>query len=352
MTRVIHLRGVAIGGGNPPVIQSMCNTDTGDAEASLAQIRNVQEAGCQIIRLAIPRAEVLPAFAEICRQSPLPVVADIHFDWRLALGALEAGADGIRVNPGNIRDLDGVRTVARRAAELGKVVRIGVNLGSLEPDCERRFGRTAEALVGSAERFVELFQGEGCQELKVSLKASDLRLTLEANRLFASSSDLPLHIGLTEAGLPETGFLKSAIAIGSLLAEGIGDTFRVSLTAPPEEEIAAARKILEALGYDKGRPQIVSCPTCGRTSIDLLSLVRAVQAEVDILLSQGKKIPFRKIAVMGCEVNGPGEARDADIGIAGGKGRGIVFCHGKPVRAFPEAELLPAFLQMIREECR
>ena len=346
------MRGVAIGGGNPPVIQSMCNTDTGDAEASLAQIRSVQEAGCQIIRLAIPRAEVLPAFAEICRQSPLPVVADIHFDWRLALGALEAGADGIRVNPGNIRDLYGVRTVARRAAELGKVVRIGVNLGSLEPDCERRFGRTAEALVGSADRCVELFQGEGCQKLKVSLKASDLRLTLEANRLFASRSDLPLHIGLTEAGLPETGFLKSAIAIGALLSEGIGDTFRVSLTAPPEEEIVAARKILDALGYNLERPQIIACPTCGRTAIDLVTIAQAVQAEIDDLLRQGKKIPFRKIAVMGCEVNGPGEARDADIGLAGGKGRGLVFRHGEPVRAFPEAELLPAFLQMIRDECR
>jgi len=346
------LREVAIGGGNPPVIQSMCNTDTGDAEASLAQIKSVQEAGCQIIRLAIPRAEVLPAFGEICRQSPLPVVADIHFDWRLAMGALDAGADGIRVNPGNIRDLEGVRTVARRAAELGKVVRIGVNLGSLEPDCERKFGRTAEALVGSAERFVELFQGEGCQELKVSLKASDLRLTLEANRLFASRSDWPLHIGLTEAGLPETGFLKSAIAIGALLSEGIGDTFRVSLTAPPEEEIAAARKILDALGYNQERPQIIACPTCGRTAIDLVTIARAVQAEIDDLLQQGKKIPFRKIAVMGCEVNGPGEARDADIGMAGGKGRGLVFRHGEPVRAFPEAELLPAFLQMIRDECR
>jgi len=282
----------------------------------------------------------------------LPVVADIHFDWRLAMGALEAGADGIRVNPGNIRDLEGVRTVARRAAKLGKVVRIGVNLGSLESDCERRFGRTAEALVGSAERFVELFQGEGCQELKVSLKASDLRLTLEANRLFASRSDLPLHIGLTEAGLPETGFLKSAIAIGALLSEGIGDTFRVSLTASPEEEIAAARKILDALGYNQERPQIIACPTCGRTAIDLVTIAQAVQAEIDDLLRQGKKIPFRKIAVMGCEVNGPGEARDADIGMAGGKGKGLVFRHGEPVRAFPEAELLPAFLQMIRDECR
>ncbi len=349
MTRRIHLRDVAIGGGAPPAIQSMCNTDTGDVEASLAQIGRMQAAGCQITRLAVPRQEVVPAFAEICRRSPMPVVADIHFDWRLAMAALEAGADGIRVNPGNIRELDGVRQVARRAAALNRVVRIGVNNGSLEPAVEAEYGRTPEGLVRSAEKFIALFEEEGCHALKVSLKASDIRLTIEANRLFARRSDIPLHIGLTEAGTPETGVLKSAIAIGALLLDGIGDTFRVSLTAAPEEEVVAAKKILRAIGLDRSRPELVSCPTCGRTRIALIPLAEAVQAELDRLDAEGYCVPFRKIAIMGCEVNGPGEARDADIGIAGGVEKGLLFRFGKPERTVPAAELLPTLIGILRE---
>lgn len=349
MTRVIHLRNVTIGGGAMPAIQSMNNTDTGDAQASLAQIERLKAAGCQITRLAVPRQEVVDSFREICRQSPLPVIADIHFDYRLALAALEAGADGVRVNPGNIRDLDGVRQVARRAAELGKVVRIGVNNGSLDPAIEAEFGRTPEGLVRSAEKFIGLFEAEGCTELKVSLKASDMRLTLAANRLFAQRSDIPLHIGLTEAGTPETGILKSAIAIGSLFLDGIGDTFRVSLTAPPEEEVVAARKILRAVGLDRSQPELISCPTCGRTRIGLIELAKAVQAELDRLYAEGYSVNFRKIAIMGCEVNGPGEAKEADIGIAGGLEKGLLFRFGQPVKTLPAAELLPTFLQILRD---
>jgi len=349
MTRTIHLRNVTIGGGARPAIQSMNNTDTGDTASSLAQIDRLAKLGCQITRLAIPRQEVIPSFAEICAKSPIPVIADIHFDYRLALAALDAGADGVRVNPGNIHDLDGVRQIARRAAQLGKVIRIGVNNGSLAPAIEAELGRTPEALVKSALKFVELFEQEGCHSLKVSLKASDMRLTLATNRQFAAQSDIPLHIGLTEAGLPEMGIMKSAIAIGNLLLDGIGDTFRVSLTAQPEDEVIAAKKILRALGLDTSRPEIISCPTCGRTGIPLIPLVEAVQKEVDKIIDSGKRIKFRKIAIMGCEVNGPGEAKDADIGMAGGKQKGLFFSFGKAVRTVPAEEMLPTFLQILHE---
>lgn len=348
-SRQIQLGKVIIGGGAPVSIQSMCNTDTGDAETSLAQIERLAALGCDIIRLAVPDEAVLPAFQRICAQSPLPVVGDIHFDYRLAFGALEAGADGIRINPGNIRDLEKVRLIAREAGRLGKVVRIGVNTGSLDPEIESRLGRTPEAMVESALSYCRIFEEEACTALKVSLKSSDLKMTVEAARRFAERSDLPLHLGVTEAGSMKNGILKSAIGIGSLLLQGIGDTIRVSLTAAPEEEVLAARQILQAVGARREGPEVVSCPTCGRTKIDLLPMVAAVEEELARLAAEGKHLPWRKIAVMGCCVNGPGEAKDADLGIAGGQGKGILFEHGKAICTLPENQLLDTLLQKIRQ---
>ncbi len=348
-SRQIQLGKVLIGGDAPVSIQSMCNTDTGDAEASLAQIARLAALGCDIIRLAVPDEAVLPAFRRICSESPLPVVGDIHFDSRLALGALAAGAAGIRINPGNIRDIDKVRMIAREAGRLGKVVRVGVNTGSLDPQIEERLGRTPAAMVESALAYCRIFEEEGCTALKVSLKSSELKTTVEAARCFAERSNFPLHIGVTEAGTLKSGILKSAIGIGSLLLDGIGDTIRVSLTAAPEEEVLAARQILQAVGARREGPEVVSCPTCGRTKIDLLPMVTAVEEELARLATQGKRLPWRKIAVMGCCVNGPGEAKDADIGIAGGQGKGILFEHGKAICTLPEQELLEALLQKIRQ---
>jgi (E)-4-hydroxy-3-methylbut-2-enyl-diphosphate synthase len=348
-SRQIQLGKVLIGGGAPVSIQSMCNTDTGDADASLAQIERLAALGCDIIRLAVPDEAVLPAFRQICASSPLPVVGDIHFDYRLALGALEAGADGIRINPGNIRDLQKVRVIAHEAGRLGKVVRVGVNTGSLDPEIESRLGRTPEAMVESALSYCRIFEEAGCIALKVSLKSSDLKTTVEATRRFAERSDLPLHLGVTEAGSMKSGVMKSAIGIGALLLDGIGDTIRVSLTAAPEEEVLAARQILQAVGARRDVTEVISCPTCGRTKIDLMPMVAAVEEELARLEAAGKRLPWRKIAVMGCCVNGPGEAKDADIGIAGGQGKGILFEHGKAICTLPENQLLDALLQKIRQ---
>ena len=348
MTRQIHLGSVPIGGGAPLVIQSMCNTKTDDAAATLAQIRRLAELGCQVIRVALPSVTAVPSLEQICRESPLPVVADIHFDERLALAALAAGAHGIRVNPGNLRNAAAIREVARRAAELDRCVRVGVNMGSLSPAAREKYGLTAEAMVQSALEYLEIFEEAGCRNLKVSLKSSDLRISIEAARRFHALSDWPLHLGITEAGTPMAGTIKSAIGLGALLLEGIGDTIRVSLTAPPEAEITAAHRIMDALGLRPGRPQLVSCPTCGRTRINLIPIAEAVETEIDRLMAAGKTIALRKIAVMGCEVNGPGEASDADLGLAGGNGSGVIFKLGKPVRRCPESELLPALLEEIR----
>ena len=352
MSRRIQLGTVAIGGGAPVVIQSMCNTRTTDAPATLAQIARLAEMGCQVIRVALPAPAAVEGLREICAASPLPVVADIHFDARLALAALEAGAAGIRINPGNIRDAEGVAAVAREAARLGRCVRIGVNMGSLSPTAEARHGRTAEAMVESALEYLKVFEAAGCASLKVSLKSSDLAMTVAACRRFARLSDWPQHIGVTEAGTPAAGVVKSAIGIGALLLDGIGDTIRVSLTAPPEAEITAALRILDALGLRPGRPQIISCPTCGRTRFGLIPLAEAVEAEVNRILASGKHIALKKIAVMGCEVNGPGEAADADVGVAGGNGRGVLFKRGVRVASFPEAELLPRLVAEIHAATR
>ncbi|MDD4097576.1 MAG: flavodoxin-dependent (E)-4-hydroxy-3-methylbut-2-enyl-diphosphate synthase [Lentisphaeria bacterium] len=351
-TRQIKVGPVAIGGGAPVSIQSMTNTPTGDVAATLGQIRRLAGLGCEIIRVALPSAAEVDALAKIGAGSPIPVVADIHFDHRLALAAIAAGAAGIRVNPGNLKDEGKARLVARAAAAAGCAVRIGVNGGSLAPAVRERLGHGAVALVESALEYVAWFEEEGCRDLKVSLKSSDVRVTVEACRAFAARSDLPLHLGVTEAGTMASGLVKSAMGIGALLLDGIGETIRVSLTAPPEEEIVAARRILEAAGLRIPAPEIISCPTCGRTGIGLFQLVAAVEEAIAGLQAQGLVIGLRKVAVMGCEVNGPGEARDADVGIAGGKGRGILFRHGEKVRSMPEEELLPALLAEIRASCR
>ncbi len=348
-TRQIHVGSLPIGGDAPLVVQSMCNTPTEDVQATLAQIDRLAQAGCQLVRVAYPSLACRPALERLCQGSPLPLVADIHFDGRLALSAMEAGVQGIRLNPGNLPRRELLREVAKEASACGCAVRVGVNMGSLSPRAREKYGSTARAMVESAREFLGDFEDAGCVHLKVSLKASSIPLTLEACRLFRPLSPWPLHLGLTEAGTPATGFVKSAIALGALLLEGIGDTLRVSLTAPPEEEVTAAFRILDALELRPGRPQLVSCPTCGRTRISLIPLAEKVEAEIQSLLARGYRLPFRKIAVMGCAVNGPGEAADADLGIAGGAGKGVLFRQGKILKALPEEELFPALQAELRQ---
>ena len=348
-TRQIFVGAVPVGGGAPVSIQSMTNTDTGDAEATLAQIRRLAALGCQIVRSAVPNHAALPAFERICAESPLPVVADIHFDHDLAVEALRRGAACVRVNPGNLKNEECARLVAREAARCGRAVRIGVNGGSLAKDVAERLGKGAEAMVESAMRYVRIFESEGCTALKVSLKASDVRTTLNACREFASRTDIPLHIGVTEAGPLTSGIIKSAVGIGSLLMEGIGETMRVSLTAPPEEEVRTALRILEATGLRQAQPEIVSCPTCGRTRVALMELVSQVEHEIERIKASGRRITLKKVAVMGCIVNGPGEASDADVGIAGGLHGGVLFKHGVKVANLSEEELLPAIVRELEE---
>ncbi len=348
-TRSLRLGNVMVGGGAPVSVQSMTNTDTHDVAATLAQIRALADVGCEVARVAVPDAAALPALADLVRQSPVPVIADVHFDYRLAVAAIEAGAAGVRINPGNIGGRAKVEAVARAAAAHDTVVRIGVNSGSLEKELLARCGGpTPEALVESALRGCELAEAAGCRNIKVSLKSSSVPDTVAAYRLFAARADYPLHIGVTEAGTLRGGLIKSAVGIGCLLLEGIGDTLRVSLTASPIEEVKAGIRILEAAGQRAAWPELVSCPTCGRTQIDLVAVAEAVEAEIDRLQSAGYRIGLRKVAIMGCVVNGPGEARDADLGLAGGNGMGVLFRHGQVVRSLPEAELLPALLSELR----
>ncbi len=351
-TRRIQVGGVAVGGGAPVSIQSMTTTDTRDAAATLAQIRELAAAGCEIIRVTVPDEAAAAAFGNIVRGSPIPVIADIHFDYRLALAALAAGAHGIRVNPGNLGGPERLREVAQAAAGSGAALRIGVNGGSLGKELLAKHGGvTSAALVESALVNCRMAADAGCVNLKVSLKSSNVPATVAACRLFAEQSAWPQHIGVTEAGTRLSGTVKSAAALGCLLLEGIGDTLRVSLTAPPVEEVRVGLRILEACGLREARPEIVSCPTCGRTQIDLMPIAEAVEDEVARLKAAGVVIPLRKIAVMGCVVNGPGEARDADLGIAGGQGKGILFKNGRTVATLAEAELLPALLREIRAAC-
>ena len=342
MTRQIHVGGVTIGGGAPVVIQSMLNTKTTDVAGSLAQIHQLKAAGCQIARLAVPNMEAARTFAEICRESELPLVADIHFDYKLAIAAAEGGASKIRINPGNIGGEDRVKAVVDVCKDRGIPIRIGVNGGSLDKKLLEKYGHpTAEALVESAFEHLELLEKQGFYDTCVSMKSSTVPTMVAAARLFRSKCDYPLHIGVTETGPVKQGLIKSAMGIGALLLDGIGDTIRVSLTDDPVEVVYAAKDILKAAGLRKEGVNIVSCPTCGRTRIDLIGLVN----QVDEALKDCPK-PIT-VAVMGCVVNGPGEAREADIGIAGGDGCGMLFEKGKQVEKLPYEDLLPALLKRI-----
>ena len=342
MTRQINVGGVTIGGGSPVVIQSMLNTRTTDVEGSLSQIRALHAAGCQVVRLAVPNMEGARGFAEIAKESPLPLVADIHFDYKLALAAAEGGAAKIRINPGNIGGEDRVKAVVDMCKDKHIPIRIGVNGGSLDKRLLEKYGHpTAEALVESAFEHLELLEKQGFYDTCVSMKSSTVPTMVAAARLFRSKCDYPLHIGVTETGPVRQGLIKSAMGIGGLLLDGIGDTIRVSLTDDPVEEVYAAKDILRAAGLLKEGVNIISCPTCGRTRIDLIGLVN----QVDSALKDCKK-PIT-VAVMGCIVNGPGEAREADIGIAGGDGWGTIFEKGVQVEKLPYDELLPALLRRI-----
>jgi (E)-4-hydroxy-3-methylbut-2-enyl-diphosphate synthase len=342
MTRQIDVGGVKIGGGAPVVIQSMLNTRTTDVVGSLKQLYQLQEAGCQVARLAVQNMEAARGFAQICQESPLPLVADIHFDYKLALAAAEGGASKIRINPGNIGGEDRVQAVVSACKERNIPIRIGVNGGSLDKKLLEKYGHpTAEALVESAFEHIALLEKYNFYDTCVSMKSSTVPTMVEAARLFRSRCDYPLHIGVTETGPVRMGLMKSAMGIGSLLMDGIGDTIRVSLTDDPVEEVYAAKDILKAAGLRKEGVNIISCPTCGRTRIDLIGLVN----KVDEALKDCVK-PIT-VAVMGCIVNGPGEAREADIGIAGGDGWGTIFEKGVQVEKLPYDELLPALLKRI-----
>ena len=342
MTRQILVGGVPIGGGTPVVIQSMLNTKTTDEEASLEQLRKLAAAGCQIARLAVPNKEAAQGFAEICKSSPLPLVADIHFDYKLALMAAEGGAAKIRINPGNIGGEDRVEAVVSVCKEKKIPIRIGVNGGSLDKKLLEKYGHpTAEALVESAFQHLELLEKYSFYDTCVSMKSSNVPTMVAAARLFRSKCDYPIHIGVTETGPVRMGLMKSAMGIGALLLDGIGDTIRVSLTDDPVEEVYAAKDILKAAGLRKEGVNIISCPTCGRTQIDLIGLVNQVD---EALKNCSKPIT---VAVMGCVVNGPGEAREADIGIAGGDGCGMLFEKGVQICKLPYDELLPALLKRI-----
>ena len=342
MTRQIHVGNVPIGGGAPVSIQSMLNTKTTDVAGSLAQIEQLKDAGCQIVRLAVPDQEAAAAFSQIAKESPLPLVADIHFDYRLALAAAEGGAKKIRINPGNIGSEDRVRAVAQVCKDKKIPIRIGVNGGSLEKELLTKYGHpTAEALVESALGHIALLERWDFTDICVSLKSSSVPTTMRAYQLMSQRTDYPLHLGVTETGTQYMGTIKSAMGIGGLLCLGIGDTLRVSLTADPVEEVRTAKAILKAAGLRSEGVELISCPTCGRTNIDLFSLVRDVEQALE---SCRKDIT---VAVMGCVVNGPGEAREADVGIAGGINEGILFQKGKLIKKVPYADLVPALLELI-----
>lgn len=344
-TREINIGSVKIGGASPVSVQSMCNTKTSDVSSTVEQIKKLHIAGCEIVRLAVPDMAAARAISEIKEQSPLPIVADIHFDYRLAIEAANRGVDKIRINPGNIGGADKVAAVAKICNEKNIPIRIGVNAGSLEKNLLEKAGKpTAEIMIESAKNHVKLLNDCDFDNICLSMKASSVPLCIEAYRLAAETFDYPLHLGVTETGTPYNGIVRSAVGIGTLLAEGIGDTIRVSLTADPVEEIKAGISILKALELRKEGVRLVSCPTCGRTEIDLIGLANEVEAKLSHI---NKSID---VAVMGCIVNGPGEAREADYGIAGGRGEGIIFKKGEVVRKVSENELCSALINLIESE--
>lgn len=336
-TKVIRIGGTAIGGNNPIAVQSMCNTKTEDVKATVAQIHALEAAGCDIIRVAVPTMEAAEAIKDIQKQIHIPLVGDIHFDYRLAIAAIENGVDKIRINPGNIGDINRVKTVVDAAKARHIPIRVGVNSGSLEKNIIEKYGHvTAEGIVESALAKVKMIEDLDYDQMVISIKSSDVMMCVKAHELIAKQTDYPLHVGITESGTIISGNIKSSIGLGIMLNEGIGNTIRVSLTGDPLEEIKSAKLILRTLGLRKGGIEVVSCPTCGRTQIDLIGLANQVENMVqDIDLDI-------KVAVMGCVVNGPGEAKEADIGIAGGKGEGLLIKKGEIIRKMPENELLGA----------
>ncbi|MBU3981639.1 MAG: flavodoxin-dependent (E)-4-hydroxy-3-methylbut-2-enyl-diphosphate synthase [Proteobacteria bacterium] len=343
-TRQIKVGKVKIGGMAPIAVQSMTNTFTQDIVSTVAQIGRLEKAGCEIVRVAVPDEDAANAISSIKEKISIPIIADIHFDYRLAIASARAGADGLRINPGNIGSIKKVKAVVECATDFNIPIRIGVNSGSLEKEILKKYnGASAEAMVESAVRHIELLKSLDFHQIKVSIKASDVHRTLEAYRLLSSKTDLPLHVGVTEAGALFPGIVKSSIGIGMLLAEGIGDTIRVSLTRDPVEEVRVGFEILKALNIRRRGPEIISCPTCGRCKIDLFDIVEQVDKA---LLTSTLDI---KIAIMGCMVNGPGEAKEADIGIAGGDGKGILFKRGKVVKKFPQEKLVEVLLKEIRK---
>lgn len=341
-TRQIKLGNLAVGGGAPVSVQSMCNTDTRDVGATLGQIGRLEQAGCEIVRLAVPDKTAADSLGAIRKGCRAPLIADIHFDYTLALAAVAQGVDGLRLNPGNIGARWKVEEVVRACAERRVPIRIGVNAGSLEPELLRKHGPSAAAMVESALGHIAILEDLNYREIKISMKASDIRRTVEAYRLLAQKVDYPLHIGITEAGTTWSGTIKSAIGLGVLLYEGIGDTLRVSLTGDPLEEVRAGFEILKALELRERGPVFVSCPTCGRCQIDLIPIAEEVEERLRDLPQ-----PLT-IAVMGCAVNGPGEAREADLGIAGGRGQGLLFRKGQVVRKVPQGQLADALVEEAR----
>lgn len=336
-TKEINIGKTVIGGGNPIAIQSMCNTKTNDVESTVNQINRLTEAGCEIIRVAVPDMSAAKAIGEIKKHISIPIVADIHFDYRLAIASIENGADKIRINPGNIGGNDKVRAVVDAARERIIPIRVGVNSGSLEKHILEKYGRvTAEGIVESALDKVHMIEDCGYDNIVISIKSSDVPMCIKAHELISLKTHYPLHIGITESGTLYNGTVKSSVGLGIILYEGIGDTIRVSLTGDPVEEVLCAKRILKTLGLRKGGVEVISCPTCGRTQIDLISLANQVTQMVE------KYDLDIKVAVMGCGVNGPGEAKEADLGIAGGNGEGMLFKKGEIIRKLPENELLNA----------
>ncbi|MDI3257262.1 MAG: flavodoxin-dependent (E)-4-hydroxy-3-methylbut-2-enyl-diphosphate synthase [Kyrpidia sp.] len=343
-TRPVRVRHVQIGGSDRVVVQSMTTTDTRNVQETLEQIRRLENAGCQIVRLAVPDMRAAEAIREIRRGTDMPLVADIHFDWRLALTAIRNGVDKVRINPGNIGSADKVREVVRAAKERGIPIRIGVNSGSVERPLLEKYGYpSAEAMVESALRHVRILEDHEFYDIVISLKSTDVLTAVRAYEMMAQRVEYPLHVGITEAGTVFAGSIKSAVGIGAVLALGIGDTIRVSLTGDPVEEVRVAKEILKSLGIAADSPVIVSCPTCGRCAIDLIDIANRVEREIADL-----KVPL-KVAVMGCAVNGPGEAREADIGVAGGRGEGLLFKKGEIIRKVPGDQIVDELLAEIRE---
>ncbi|MBS4937059.1 MAG: flavodoxin-dependent (E)-4-hydroxy-3-methylbut-2-enyl-diphosphate synthase [Lachnospiraceae bacterium] len=346
-TREIHIGNRVIGGSHPILIQSMCNTKTENVQATVDQILRLEEAGCEIIRVAVPTMEAAMAIKEIKKQIHIPLVADIHFDYRLALAAIENGVDKIRINPGNIGNLERIQMVVDACKKRNIPIRVGVNSGSLEKHLIEKYGSvTAEGLVESALDKVRIIESLGYQNLVISIKSSDVLMCIRAHELISTKTDYPLHVGITESGTIQRGMVKSSVGLGIILYQGIGDTIRVSLTGDPVEEVTCAKLILKTLGLRKGSVEVVSCPTCGRTSIDLISLANQVEN-----LVAGYEMDI-KVAVMGCVVNGPGEAKEADIGIAGGIGEGLLIKKGVVIKKVPEHQLLSALKEELDQMSR